>query len=209
MGLDWGPLNRPKPGFEKEVEELTERLETLSERARKPIDERLDQISISPFETLGAPRVGKDAVADDWALEKYPHRKRRWWSEARFLRAFKGYYVLTLAPPCDGMPRYTNGGEESYIEAFSFRAEFLRDCEDILEGEFFEAFIDRTAEELVVYGKRLIEQATKFAHDSDIDIDRLEADDLDGDRLRLDIVLSAGRWCVYWGERGHALTAWY
>jgi hypothetical protein len=28
-------------------------------------------------------------------------------------------------------------------------------------------------------------------------------------RYKADIVLSAGRWCIFWGERGHVLDAFW
>jgi hypothetical protein len=35
-------------------------------------------------------------------------------------------------PPCDGLPRYTNGSPGGYVERYSFRAQFLQDCEEEL-----------------------------------------------------------------------------
>jgi hypothetical protein len=53
MGLDWNPGNKAKPGHEAEDAPL----------------ERYHEISITAFETLGAPIVGRDAAADAWARQ--------------------------------------------------------------------------------------------------------------------------------------------
>ena len=74
-----------------------------------------------------------------------------------------GYCVLDLVPLNDGIPVYSNGGA-GYCDAFSFRAQFLRDCRDILGEELLgEGWIHHRATELKDYGTRLRNCAASFA----------------------------------------------
>jgi hypothetical protein len=209
MGLDWQADNKPKPGHEAEFDEIRRKLDKGRRFGRRKLERRLIEISVPPVATLGAPRVGEDQRATDWVLERYPNRTDQSWSEERWLQEFDGYYVVELAPPSDGLPRYTNGGLGEYIEAYSFRAAFLEDCEDILDDTYFEAYNEREPAELVEYGKSLIEKAERYAQAHDIDLGALDTDDTESDSFKLDVVLSAGRWCIYWGERGHAMRPWF
>ena len=79
-------------------------------------------------------------------------------------------------------------------------------------------------DELISYGEELIEASTRFARDKF----RLEGmaysdliESLDGlakagteseDARAADdtaLCLKAGRWCIFWGENGHSMHAWY
>ena len=73
MGLDWQPLGRPKPGHEAEFNRLFDKLMD-GVRAATRARERMRAIEVSPFETLGAPRIGFDEQADRWAEEQYRQR---------------------------------------------------------------------------------------------------------------------------------------
>jgi hypothetical protein len=140
MGLDWNPIGRPKSGYETEFAQLFTLMRELPddvgwlERVRrrirgiKPdqIKKRWFEIQISPFETLQAPQVGRSPDATAWAKKRYLSLKEPKPSEAEFLREMEGYYVVALAPPCDGIPVYSNG-TAGYVELFSFRAQFLND----------------------------------------------------------------------------------
>jgi hypothetical protein len=209
MGLDWQPDHKSMSGFEAEFEQIKAKLEKGRRFGRRKLEKRFEEISISPYETLRAPRVGRDDEATAWIMDRYPDRAQKEWSEEWWLNEFDGYYVLDLAPACDGLPRYTNGGLGEYIEAFSFRAAFLEDCEDILEDTYYEAYNPRSPAELIEYGKSLIAKAEDYSRTHDIGLTKLDTEDVDGDGFRLDVVLSAGRWCIYWGEQGHALNPWY
>lgn len=264
MGLDWNPGPKPKPGFEGEFRDLFQRIESepatpspepsrsmlggilgalglgggkpaVPERPSKDtMLARLREISITPFETLGAPQVGSDPAADEWARERYAQQSANM-SKDRWMSRMKGYYVLDAVPPCDGLPRYTNGQPGGYVEAFSFRADFLKDCEDIVSTELLgEAFESKLDDALVEFGEALLTAAKQYAGQRDIDLDGIDADRLiveaqskmrnasdgetsesDGhnppemDELRLDIVRSAGRWCLFWGSRGHLMEAYW
>ena len=230
MGLDWLPGNKPKPGYEEEYHAIIQALDESRHNedkgffarlfSRKPereineeaLTERFHEISIPAYETLDAPRVGYDEAANDWARRMREENKPDV-PEEEWLQHYHGYYVLDLAPPCDGLPRYTNA-PMGYVEAYSFRAKFLEHCVDIIgEPRFARGYERMTPEELVAYGRELIVCAESWAADHGIDVgavSRAEEDfDLDSPEAKVDIVLSAGRWCVFWGERGHILDPYF
>ena len=137
MGLDWNPGNRPKAGHEAEFEKLFWRLTSGRCRGREKSVRRFHEISVSPFDTLCAPRVGSDVRATRWAKAEYA-RLQPDVSEEQWLAGLNGFYVLTLVAPCDGLPRYSNGRPGGYVEPFSFRAQFLRHCLDVIGTELFD-----------------------------------------------------------------------
>jgi hypothetical protein len=236
MGLDWLPGNKPKPGYEAEFRQIVQTLawdkipgqdrvsvstgrwsrlreivfgryprRAESEAARQ----RHDEISISAFETLNAPRVGFDRIADDWA--KATHADRRiakpldvWLGEMR------GYYVVSLVSPCDGIPFYSNGIIASYVERFSFRAQFLKSCTAVIgENLLRSSYEVKFASDLLTFGADLIASADAFAKANNLKIPSTPPDDPESLEGRLHIVAAAGRWCLYWGERGHFLEPYF
>lgn len=205
MGLDWNPGNKPKPGHEEEFDDLF-RLLTNGEEEQFLVD-RFHKITISAYETLEAPRVGVDSAATEWARRRYAEQAPDV-SEQNFLSELEGYYVLDLVPPCDGLPQYTNG-PAGYVENFSFRAQFLNDCVDIIGTVLMEkAYETRNAGETVEFGRLLIDKAENHASEHGLDIATLNAGRPGSLEEKLDIVISAGRWCVFWGERGHPMEAY-
>jgi hypothetical protein len=217
MGLDWQPLGKPKPGHEAEFEEVYE--EIFDRDNKDPsLNKRLWGIAITPYETLGAPRVAYDATADRWALEEYRKRpwKRRFTSRRKWMEVFHGYYVLDLVPPNDGIPVYSNGGPGSYCEVCTFRAKFLEDCQDVIGDELLgEGWLHHRAVELAVYGTRLREQGAAFAEEHGVATvlgQRYLPESVtewDDPAAKAHIVDSAARWCLFWGQRGHGMMAWF
>ncbi len=193
---------------------------------------RMMEISTTAFETLDAPQVGSHPEADEWARNRFAQSKSNM-SMNRWMDRMKGFYVLDLVPPCDGIPRYSNGQPAGYVEAYSFRADFLKDCEDVVGAELLgEAYESKLADSLVEFGHALIRKAEEYAEDKGIDIETIDTDRLFADaqakmseagttsnepsldvrtqdELKLDVVRAAGRWCVFWGQRGHLMDAYW
>lgn len=213
MGLDWNPGPKPKPGHEEEYLRLYREIaETDDDDKREPLTDRFAEISITAFETLNTPRVGHDAAATEWIRGKYAENKPDMALE-EWVERFKGFYVLPLVPACDGLPRYTNGHPGGYVEEYAFRGQFLRDCEDIVGEDLLnDAFESKLPEELLPYGKALIARAEAYAADKGTnlaELDKNEPEDPDSDEFHLHVVMSAGRWCIFWAERGHFLEAYW
>jgi len=216
MGLDWQPLGKPKPGHEAEFEELFTALFIDQVRDRVKRD-RLSAIEISPYETLGIPRVGFDPAADRWAAERYSKRswKKLFVSRQEFMRACHGSYVMELLPlpPPDGVPHYTNGGADSYCEVFTFRGKFLEFCEDVLGQELLaEAWASHSAADLMEYGTKLRDRAVAYAEKEGVSgilplRDPPDGLDVEEPAGQAHIVISAARWCAFWSEGGHGMIA--
>lgn len=210
MGLDWNPGNKPKPGFEREFVDLFYALQGDPSPERTRQEARFREISISAFETLGAPRVGFDSRADAWALEAL-QRARQPKPESEWLASLKGFYVLDLVPPCHGLPRYSNGSPGGYVERFSFRAQFLADSEEIIGPELLEqAYESKLPPVFERYGLALLEKFRLFVATRKLDPAKLESsEDPESDEFRADVTREAGRWCLFWSRKGHILDAYW
>jgi hypothetical protein len=225
MGLDWLPMAKPKPGAEEEFESLFMQLKELPSKPgwferwrqrkrgidRDAILNRWVEIQISPYETLGAPQVGKSAEADAWVQKKYEEMPSPKPTRDEFMKEMQDYYVLDLVPPCDGLPFYSNFSL-GYVERFSFRAQFLHDCEDIIsESSFAKCYESCFARELAVLGQELRASAVSYARPKNLEHVEFEVQEFDetSPESKLHILYSAARWCEYWSSRGHGLeTDW-
>jgi hypothetical protein len=212
MGLDWNPAPKAKPAHEQEFGELWRKLHTKFCFFQDRKVRRFKEITLTAFETLGTPRVGFDLTATEWAhKEAFPKRVDKSLTEQVFVERMRGFYVLDLVPPCDGIPRYTNGHAGGYVERYSFRGQFLKDCTEIIGKELLESGYDsKLPEDTVAYGGRLLEAASRFAADRSVDVTKIHlAEEPESIEFQLNVVISAGRWCRFWGERGHWLEAYF
>jgi len=208
MGLDWNPANKPKPGCEKEYIELFDALsgESTPDIERKKL--RFCEITTSAFETLEAPRVGINIEANDWAKKKYAEKKPDM-SLEQWLEKFKGYYVLELVPKCDGLPRYSSGCL-GYVQLFSFRAQFLTDCTEIIGEKLLEeAYINKLVPEFKIYGQNLLAKAGEYMKKHNLKPPEKTPDNPDSVEAHIDVVLAASRWCKFWSDREHPLEAYW
>ena len=211
MGLDWNPGDKPKPGHEAEFERLWRKLQSRHCWWRDAKVRQFKAISVAAWETLAAPRVGFDAAATQWAVERYPNRKDKNLTEEQFVSGMSGFRVLDLVPPCDGLPRYSNGSPGGYVEAYSFRGQFLSDCTEIIGDALLEsAFVSKLPPDTISYGRELLRRATDFADRWGFNLEAVHTvEDPDNPEFRVDVVQSAGRWCIFWGERNHWLEAYW
>jgi hypothetical protein len=235
MGLDWNPLGKPRPGFEQEFYALLGQL-TKPERWVQPshilhttapadqdsdaLLERLFEVQISPYETLGAPRVGRDPEADVWIRSKYEGAPNKPPTIDEWVQQFQGYYAIELVRENDGLPPYSNAPLGGEWERWSFRAKFLDDCEDVLgEALFHEAWGHHTATQLADYGERLMRCVSAYATANDVRhvlrsrwLDKADAARAElelGPLHKAHVIASAARWAAYWSSHGHRALADY
>ncbi|WP_426692841.1 hypothetical protein ACMC5O_002161 [Sphingomonas sediminicola] len=219
MGLDLVVEGCPKPGHEAEWREILAR----SFGDGEPIDSdasRFGEISIPPHERVGAPRVGFDPDADSWIIQARGAQTPA--EVAAALKDFHGYCVLRLARS-DGIPLYSHGGQYEGLDETSFRGAFLGACTDVLSSQLIEAAWEhRFPEEAVEYGRDLL-AAADVAKTADVDTGvqtsglgrmfGLGRPKRPPSEFPLEeqkrIVEAAGKWFVFWGERGHAIRAWF
>ena len=216
MGLDLIVEARAKPGHTDEWRHFVER-SFANEELTEAEMERFEEISIEDCETVDAPRVGFDESANAWVIQQEKAATPE--QVATVLKESHGLYVLALVQ-CDGIPRYSNVAAGT-VDGTSFRGSWLRDCTDVLESLLLDtAWNNMWPAEAVAYGEALLLAADRAeGRTSPIAIRALQ-------RLltkiglnktkseasleqQLDIVRAAGRWYVFWGERGHPIRAWF
>lgn len=226
MGLDWNPIGKPKPGHEAEFVELFEllgdgprtaswgeRLRGLFRRVdREAATARWLEIQDSPYVTLAAPQVGRDPRADAWARQMFREHAPKDQTEDEFIAAMQDYYVVAQAPPCDGIPLYSNGSA-GYVEPFSFRAQFVvKECKDAIDRALIErCYRNSLAPELDELGADLRACADRFAglHGVGHVAAQRDIDAAEGSAAsKAHILYSAARWCEWWSSRGHGLEAY-
>jgi hypothetical protein len=220
-GLNWWGLygSRPycgglaKPGHENEWRRLLERAFSDSQLSDAEIA-RFNEVSVPCYERIGAPRVGFDTAADAWIVEA---RKAQTSEEvAATLKEFSGYYVLRLVK-CDGVPTYSNGGLYHGVDETSFRGAFLENCRNVIDEHLLKAAWEHKFPETAIeYGRALLaaadagETSPRTARRNLLSRLGLvkSAEPLPLPE-QLDIVRAAGRWFIFWGERGHAIRAYF
>lgn len=214
MGLDLVVEGCAKPGHEKEWRHLLAR-SFADEELSETEGAHFQEISVPGYQRIGAPRVGHDSAANQWILKAREAKTPE--DVATVLKEFDGYYAVRLVK-CDGVPEYSHGGLYDGVDETSFRGSFLKDCEEILDKELLnDAWNHKFPDEAVAYGKALLAAADAaeagkgpgrrrtFLSRLGLVKDREPAAIAD----QLDIVRSAGRWFIFWGERGHPIRAWF
>ncbi len=221
MGLDMRPTGKSKPGFEERYKELSEIIQRKEKRglsladklnARKKLSKEelflaLEwfRIQIKSYETIQAPRVGRDKEADNWLRQKYLETDKQL-SETEFLRIHDGYYVIELAKEKDGLPVYHSLKGDANV----FSGEFLKVCADLIGQDLVrEARETKIATEALDYGRRLMKIADKIAREKKLLYlkDQREQPETNSEALesKLHIVFSLARWLIFYGERGHGV----
>ena len=223
MGLDMRPMGKPKPGFEKRFLEIFKMVNggtipkpTLLDKLRGkkfPTEEELLEewfaIQITTYETIKAPKVGRDKEADLWLKQKFKELKENPPFD-EFLREYEGYYVIELAEELDGVPVYASIGQDENV----FRGKFLEDCVDLVGEELVaEAWNTKLAEETLDYGKRLMEIADELAKENNMQYlkEQRMPPDVSEDKIewKLHIVFSVAKWLIFYGRNGHGYEADY
>jgi hypothetical protein len=221
MGLDMIPMGKPKLGFEKRFVEIFEMLTKNSfpkpsfldkiKGIKYPTKEELLQEwltnQIQTYETIKAPRVGRDKEADEWIKNKYDELEEKPTFE-EFSKEYKGYYVIELAKELDGVPVYIAMGQDENV----FRGEFLRDCEDLIGEDLMnEAWNTKMARETLEYGHSLMEAADTLA--KQYNLTYLKSQRLPPDaseetiESKLHILFSLAKWLIFYGKNGHGYEA--
>lgn len=221
MGLDMRPMGKPKPGFEKRFTEIFEMVsqdripqpsifDKLKGKKLPSKDELLQEWfagQIQTYETIKAPKVGRDKEADEWIKSKYNELEKKP-SFDEFLKEHDGYYVIELAKEKDGVPVYIAMGQDENV----FRGQFLSDCGDIIGEDLVnEAWETKLADKTLDYGNRLMSAADKLAKEKNLEYlktQRLPPDTYeDSIESKLHIVFSLAKWLIFYGKNGHGYEA--
>jgi hypothetical protein len=230
MGLDWNPLGKPRPGAEDVYYRYIAQNSDPGSWVRptalkfgKRLFERavsadaFHDSQISPYETLNAPQVGSHHEADRWAAERYAEAEQRPPTLEEWIEGLRGYQVLALLPEDDGFPLYTNWPVNPIWERWTFRAEFLKDCEAVIGPDLLDrAWLNHLPAQLEDYGSRLWDCASRYAEEHGVghvlnmrSVDDDEAGIADSPALTAHLIASAARWARIWSGRGHGVAADY
>ncbi len=160
MGLDWVLHRfRPRRGKEAEFARLHAELEAAGDEATKQAARAaLSAVSHTPFEDIGAPRVGVDARATRYFREKvFPEvlaeAKARGETPPSYESALAqahGQYVLSLAKDVKGL-----AGGSFLVSRLDYGAGIIDHCGDLVGDLVSEAWVDHTAKEAADYARRL------------------------------------------------------
>jgi hypothetical protein len=221
MGLDMRPMGKPKPGFENRFVEIFEMVtkdkipqpsffDKLKGKKYPTKDELLQEWfanQVPTYETIKAPRVGRDKEADEWIRNKYNELEQKPPLD-QFLKEHEGYYVIELAKEQDGVPVYISMGQDENV----FRGQFLQDCIDLIGEDLVnEAWDTKQADEALDYGYRLMAVADKLAKEHNLEYlktQRLPPDtDEDAIESKLHIIYSLAKWLIFYGQNGHGYEA--
>jgi hypothetical protein len=214
-------MGKPQLGFEKRFVDIFEML-TKNNFPKPSFFDKLKGIKyptkdellhewlsnqIQTYETIKAPRVGRDKEADEWIRNKYDELEEKPPLD-QFLKDYEGYYVIELAKEQDGVPVYIAMGQDKNV----FRGEFLRDCEDLIGEELTsEAWNTKMADETLDYGNRIMEIAEKLAKQNNLEYlktQRLPPDEDEGTiESKLHILFSLAKWLIFYGKNGHGYEA--
>ena len=93
----------------------------------------------------------------------------------------------------------------------------MKSCSDVIDERLLEeAWGHKFPEEALAYGRELLAAAEEAETSSRgalpkllLRIGLVRSADLVPLAEQLDIVRAAGRWFVFWGERGHAIRAYF
>ena len=221
MGLDMRPLGKPQKGFEKRFEEiydilesnnipkpsLLERLTGKKYQTKDELVEEWFENQIESYETIKAPRVGRDAEANKWIKEKYNELEEKPTYEV-FIEEYQDYYVIELATEQDGVPLYIATEQDENV----FRGQFLTDCVDLIGEELVnEAWATKLANDTLDYGNRLMQVADKIALEHKLEYLKEQRTPPDCDETviesKLHILYSLAKWLVFYGKNGHGYEA--
>ena len=131
MGLHWEPLMTALPGHEAEFEDLFAKLVTTRGARRDQLTGWLEKVGEPPFKTIGAPRVGYDAAANEWLRARLEKSDRLGELEQMKID-MHGYTVLELMPPSEGFPVYSNHINSDALDRYAFHVQLLLDT-DVLD----------------------------------------------------------------------------
>ena len=170
---------------------------------------------ISPQQTLGLPKVGRNQKATDWAKKKYKELssddvcngkefKDKYPNLAIWLNAMEGAYVDELVPDenRDGIGAVTG----IFVGSESFRGKqlnfvpWLEDYEDELCW-----YNNKTPDELTDMGYALQGILEERIQETP-SVGESEAQEETHSR---ELIEAASKWCIFWGSHGHSMYAWY
>ena len=172
---------------------------------------------ISTMEEIGAPRVGIDEEATEWARKNFEDVPETRWPAgkppvAAYLEENYGKYVPDLARVKEGLGACSG----MFVGADSFRGKIVGNSASIVGPDLAEeAYKDMDPEALQDYGTRLRLATEGYLDDKGwsrlIGMPREKVAELTEEDGLWDAwyCLEGAKWCTFWGSRGFSMHAWY
>lgn len=236
MGLEWVPLNRPKPGMEHEYAALVALdLESLIDKEARAATRKFDLITESAAEYMKSSDIPSSVRADPlfWI-------DSRTLEAARLLANPRRFNATELRAVMDAPPRQAthssatqsraqHGSAARALEStrlgkrdaatitwwvgYSYPAQRLADVRRVIGDELVKrAWQTMTAKELHEYGTSLEAALVRFARQHRHELataTEAERDDPDSLGSQAEVLAGAAAWCLWWSARGFGLSPAY
>ena len=186
MALDWIAGHKPKAGHEAEFQEIVATL-------------FWDKLGAA--DRTAAPRTGRNRLPR--ALFGLTSAVRQP-SEALRQRYDE---IGILASDTLGILRSADDARDGCAAALSFPAQGLTATTAIIGDHLLRACSEvKYAPDLAAFGNALLVRASAFAKVKGLNVPEMPPADPASAEGQLHVVDAAGRWCRFWGERGHLLV---
>jgi hypothetical protein len=190
MALEWIAGHRPKPGHEAEFHEIVATLfyDKLGRADRAAASRaRSDRLPRGLFGRPGFRRVS--------AIQGTGAALRQRYDE-----------IGIAAPEAIGAARICSDAPDGCAERPLFSAQGLIGTTAIIGDHLLSACYEvKFAPDLSAFGRALIVRATAFAKAKKLEVAAVPPADPASAEGQAHLVNAAGRWCQFWGERGHFL----
>ena len=186
MALDWNAGHKPKAGHEAEFQEIVATL----------FWDKLGTADRTAASRTGRNRPPRALFGRTRAVRQPSEAHRQRYDE-----------IGIVASDTLGMSHGGDDARDGCTPALSFRAEGLTATTAIIGDHLLRACYEvKYAPDLTAFGNALLVRAGAFAKAKGLDVPAMPPADPASAAGQLHIVDAAGRWCRFWGERGHLLV---
>ncbi len=131
---------------------------------------------------------GRATAAREW-LEMYPNFEA--WISANL-----GHYLSDFPNDSPGIGKVTG----IMVAPTSFRGKCIGYIDFLSDAVKESAYESKEPDDLAAYGRQIIEEVDQYEAEKNRSGEAKENSDL---------ARSGGEWCIFWGEHGHGMYAWY
>ena len=208
MGLDWILLDKPAIGKESLYTELKDKykqieLQIIKNEAEEleqsnsldKINKLLEEIVISPYETISCPKTSDSEETKKYFLDLiYPYLKKEGKTFEEIYESNKNNYIVELSPCFNDLPTGTACVLASKLD---FRGQIIGRSDLIDDDLREEAYEPHSPIEMLDYANRL-EICIKSFDKSQID-----------EESELEDISDSIKWLRFWGTKSHGFGVWF
>jgi hypothetical protein len=215
----WTPQPKVIEGKKDTYDALTSKILDIYQTDEKLIEEsstdpqiqqiakQLSEITISPYQTLNIPVIGKDQSASEYFLQKFKEIYKKEYNSEAVIEKVSGHHAIGMAQESDGISVYRPADGEIY----EFDASFMVDCLPwIGAGILLETVFNKAPDQAVDYGNRIKSIADSLIMEHKIEYllnhrNKLPDNTKEGYKM-IHFLLSASSWLLFWGSHGHEIN---